>query len=98
MTTHDNDRYDQSGNESISAAAVYQLWARWLVEEMGAPWDFHPNQLPPPDVLRLMPTLMYDHDNRTRAGNVIHEDVTREDYAAMLRDEWKCSTAWQGSS
>lgn len=74
--------------------AVYDEWARWLVVDTDAPWNWKPDVLPPVEVLRRMPALMYDHDNRLPNGEIIHDDVTREDYAGCLRDEWGCSTAF----
>ena len=79
----------------MTADEVYEQWAKWLVVDTGAPWNWKPDVLPPPQVLRLMPQFMYDHDNRRSDDlSIIHQDVTREDYAGDLREEWGCSTAF----
>jgi hypothetical protein len=67
---------------------VYDEWAKWLVCDTGAPWNWRPDELPPAEVLKRMPKLMYDHDNRRADGSLIHPDVTVEDYLFDLCAEW----------
>ena len=88
MTGQTIDEY-QRGRD-----AAYEEWAEWLVRGTDAPWSWKPTTLPPVAVLRLMPAIMYDYDNRAADGIIVHEDVTREDYAGSLREEWGCSTAF----
>jgi hypothetical protein len=72
-----------------TAAEVYDQWAEWLVKGTDAPWNWKPSTMPPVEVLRRMPAIMFDYDNRRKDnGAIVHEDVTVDDYRCDLCLEW----------